>query len=149
MGKLPGCGNDKRRFRRHGSGIRWQGQEPLGRQAGQGLDAIGVPSTELSLGWMLASRANLRFTRREGNTGDIARKQEQPEVAGQDARQNCSEETLFFCPKNGVHLTVALALTVMLRNFWPGAKPMGVVTATKSHAGKDTIIHFAAGSIPM
>jgi hypothetical protein len=26
-------------------------------------NAIGVPSAELSLGWMLASRANLRFTR--------------------------------------------------------------------------------------
>jgi hypothetical protein len=28
-------------------------------------NANGVPSAELSLGWMLASRANLRFTRRE------------------------------------------------------------------------------------
>jgi hypothetical protein len=43
---------------------------------------------------------------------------------------------------------VALALTVMLRNFWPGAKPVGIVTSSKSHAGKDTIIDFAAGSTP-
>ena len=40
---------------------------------------------------------------------------------------------------------VAAALTVMLRNFWPGAKPMVVVTSTKSHGGKDTVIEFATG----
>ena len=40
---------------------------------------------------------------------------------------------------------VAAALTVMLRNFWPGAKPMAVVTSTKSHGGKDTVIEFATG----
>lgn len=40
---------------------------------------------------------------------------------------------------------VAAALTVILRNFWPGGKPVIVVTATKSHAGKDTVIAFATG----
>ncbi len=43
---------------------------------------------------------------------------------------------------------VALALTVLLRNFWPGAKPAGIVTSTKSHGGKDTVIAFAAGRTP-
>jgi hypothetical protein len=43
---------------------------------------------------------------------------------------------------------VGLALTVVLRNFWPGAKPVGVVTSTKSHGGKDTIVSFATGSTP-
>jgi hypothetical protein len=43
---------------------------------------------------------------------------------------------------------VALALTVLLRNFWPGGKPVGVVTSTKSHGGKDTVIAFAAGGTP-
>jgi hypothetical protein len=33
----------------------------------------------------------------------------------------------------------------MLRNHWPGGKPVIVATATKSHAGKDTVITFAAG----
>jgi len=33
----------------------------------QGSNAIGVPSAELSLGWLLASRASLRFTRRCGD----------------------------------------------------------------------------------
>lgn len=43
---------------------------------------------------------------------------------------------------------VALALTVQLRNYWAGAKPVGVVTSVKSHGGKDTIVAFAAGSTP-
>jgi hypothetical protein len=43
---------------------------------------------------------------------------------------------------------VALALTVQLRHCWPGAKPVGVVTSTKSHGGKDTVIQFAAGCTP-
>ena len=41
---------------------------------------------------------------------------------------------------------VAAALTVMLRNHWPGGKPIVVATATKSHAGKDTVIAFASGA---
>ena len=40
---------------------------------------------------------------------------------------------------------VAAALTVMFRNHWPGAKPVILATASKSHAGKDTIISFAVG----
>ncbi len=40
---------------------------------------------------------------------------------------------------------VALALTVQLRHRWPGAKPVGIITSTKSHGGKETIIQFAAG----
>lgn len=43
---------------------------------------------------------------------------------------------------------VAAALTVMLRNYWPGAKPIYIVTSSKSHAGKDTIIEFCAGTTP-
>ena len=43
---------------------------------------------------------------------------------------------------------VAAALTVMLRNLWPGGKPMVLVTSTKSHGGKDTIIDFACGRTP-
>jgi len=42
--------------------------------------------------------------------------------------------------------TVAAALTVLLHNHWPGGKPVILVTATKSHAGKDTIIAFATGT---
>ena len=41
--------------------------------------------------------------------------------------------------------TIAAAVTAVLRNHWPGAKPIILATATKSHAGKDTIIDFAAG----
>src|SRR5580658_1638572 len=53
-------------------------------------NAIGVPSAELSLGWMLASRANLRFTQRDGDTASVSAMQEQPRVAGQEGRQKCS-----------------------------------------------------------
>jgi hypothetical protein len=52
--------------------------------------AIGVPSAELSLGWMLASRANLRFTRRAGDTAKVSSRQEQSQVAGQEGWQKCS-----------------------------------------------------------
>jgi hypothetical protein len=41
--------------------------------------------------------------------------------------------------------TVAAALTVMLHTFWPGQKPLVLVTATKSHAGKGTITEFVRG----
>jgi hypothetical protein len=41
---------------------------------------------------------------------------------------------------------VGAALTVLLRNFWPGGKPCLIVTSTKSHAGKETIIDFASVS---
>src|SRR5271157_2977626 len=41
---------------------------------------------------------------------------------------------------------VAGALTVLLRNHLPGGKPVLLVTANKSQAGKDTLISFAAGT---
>jgi len=53
-------------------------------------NAIGVPSAELSLGWMLASRANLRFTRREADIATVTAMQDQPSVAGQEGWQKCS-----------------------------------------------------------
>jgi hypothetical protein len=76
----------------------------------QGQDAIGVPSTGLSLGWMLASRANLRFTRREVDTASVSAMQEQPKVAGQEGWQKCSLGMAFFCPKYGVHLRVRISV---------------------------------------
>jgi hypothetical protein len=41
---------------------------------------------------------------------------------------------------------VAAAVTVMLRNHFRGGKPFLAVTSTKSHGGKETIVHFAAGT---
>lgn len=41
---------------------------------------------------------------------------------------------------------VAAALTVQLRNLWPGGKPCLIVTSTKSHGGKETVVSFACGS---
>lgn len=43
---------------------------------------------------------------------------------------------------------VAAALTVLLRHRWPGEKPVVVVTATKSHAGKGTVTEFLQGAVP-
>jgi hypothetical protein len=62
----------------------------LDGHADPGPNAIGVPSAALSLGWMLASRANLRFTRLDGDTPTVSRKQEQPNVAGPEDWQKCS-----------------------------------------------------------
>jgi hypothetical protein len=41
--------------------------------------------------------------------------------------------------------TVAAALTVLLRHQWPGEKPIVVITATRSHAGKGTIADMIRG----
>ena len=40
---------------------------------------------------------------------------------------------------------VGAALTVLLRDHWPGGKAVLLLTATKSHSGKDTVIVFASG----
>ncbi|MHB0958239.1 MAG: hypothetical protein ACYC0X_12235 [Pirellulaceae bacterium] len=44
--------------------------------------------------------------------------------------------------------TVAAAITVLLRRHWPGEKPLILVTATKSHAGKGTVTEFFRGAVP-
>jgi hypothetical protein len=64
-------------------------------------NAIGVPSAELSLGWMLASRANLRFTRREGDTAGVSRKQGQREVPVRKAGKSVAKESPFFVQRMG------------------------------------------------
>jgi len=43
----------------------------------------------------------------------------------------------------------AACITVALRNFWPGGKPIVVVSADKSHAGKETLISCIAGLTSM
>src|SRR5258707_5854885 len=76
--------------------------------AARGVTPIGVPSAGLSVGWMLASRANLRFARRESDNVRAPRRQDQSRVAGQEAWQECSEGMPIFCPKNGVHFIPSL-----------------------------------------
>lgn len=44
--------------------------------------------------------------------------------------------------------TVAAALTVLLRRHWEGEKPLVLVTATKSHAGKGTVTESFRGAVP-
>ncbi len=43
---------------------------------------------------------------------------------------------------------VAAGLTVPFRHHFPGGKPLVLVTATKSHAGKGTVIDFIRGGVP-
>jgi hypothetical protein len=40
---------------------------------------------------------------------------------------------------------LAAALTILLRHMFHGGKPFTCVTANRSHAGKDTVLDFAAG----
>jgi hypothetical protein len=42
---------------------------------------------------------------------------------------------------------VAAAITTLLRHRWLGEKPLVLITATKSHAGKGTIAEFVRGSV--
>jgi len=42
---------------------------------------------------------------------------------------------------------VAAALTTLLRHRWLGEKPLYLISATKSHAGKSTISDFVRGSV--
>jgi hypothetical protein len=44
--------------------------------------------------------------------------------------------------------TVAAALTVLFRRQWLGEKPLILITATQSHAGKGTITDFLRGTVP-
>jgi hypothetical protein len=41
--------------------------------------------------------------------------------------------------------TLAAALTRLFRNYWPGEKPIVVVTSTRAHGGKGTVVSFVAG----
>ena len=52
-------------------------EQAPGRSDARGR-SIGVPSAKLSLGWLLASRANLRFTRPELDTASPAATQVHP-----------------------------------------------------------------------
>ena len=78
-----------------------EGEEAPDQLAEPVLNAIGVPSTGLSLGWMLASRANLRFTRRAVDTASESSKQVQPKGAEQEAWQSVAKEWPFFVQTMG------------------------------------------------
>ena len=82
---------------------------------------------------MLASRANLRFTRRVGDTARAPKKQEREFPDREDLRGS-NEETLFFCPNNGVHLRANIAVYHVtlwwhtLIELWAWKKPQRVLT---------------------
>ena len=69
---------------------------------------------------------------------------ESPTISNSMETINAFLEVMDFATNADRTNAVAAALTVLLRNHWTGGKPILTVTATKSHAGKDTIIAFAA-----
>ena len=60
-------------------------------------------------------------------------------------RTNAFLDVMAFASEADRTNAIGAALTVMLRDLWPGGKAVLLVTATKSHAGKDTVIAFASG----
>jgi hypothetical protein len=69
----------------------------------------------------------------------------EPVVSGSLDAINAFLNVMSFETESDRTNAVAGAITVLLRNHLPGGKPVLVVTANKSHAGKDTVITFAAG----
>jgi hypothetical protein len=69
----------------------------------------------------------------------------EPVVSGSLDAINAFLDAMAFATEADRTNAVAGALTVLLRNHLPGGKPVLIVTANKSHAGKDTVITFAAG----
>lgn len=73
---------------------------------------------------------------------------EQPHVSGSLDHINEFLDVMDFQSNADRTNAVAGLLAVVLHNHFPGGKPIIVVTATKSHAGKDTAIMFMAGIEP-
>jgi CHC2 zinc finger len=72
------------------------------RSPGPRVGRLGVPSAGLSLGWLLASRASLRFTRRPGDIANVSGKQDQS--TGVLVRKTCTgvaKERSVFVQKMG------------------------------------------------
>lgn len=70
---------------------------------------------------------------------------EPPQVFDSMDRINAFLDVMDFETQADRANALAAALTALLRNHWPGGKPIILVTASKSHSGKDTVIAFASG----
>src|ERR1700677_4929781 len=94
-------------------------------------NAIGVPSTELSLGGMLASRARLRFTRREGDIASASRKQDQPGMPVREGGKCVAKEGPFFVQRMGSTSVAPLPRYEMRNTFISASLPcIGTWNAT-------------------
>ena len=71
-----------------------------------------------------------------------------PEASDSMKRISTFLDVMDFQTKADRANTVAGLLTVTLRHHWPGAKPIILATASKSHSGKDTVLDFIAGPTP-
>jgi hypothetical protein len=70
-----------------------------------------------------------------------------PRIADSTETINCFLDVMAFASNADRTNTVAAALTILLRHRWPGEKPVVLVTANKSHAGKGTITDFIRGAV--
>ena len=71
-----------------------------------------------------------------------------PEIADSTETMERFLDVMAFATDADRTNTIGAALTVLLRRQWLGQKPVILVTATKSHAGKGTITEFFRGSVP-
>jgi hypothetical protein len=92
-------------------------KRPLDRAA-QGPNAIGVPSAELSLGWLLASRANLRFTRLRRDTATVPAIQDQSRVPVRKTCTCVAKECSFFVQRVGSTSARSLDIGETLLRSW-------------------------------
>ena len=121
-------------------------EEALDRMADPEPNAIGVPSTELSLGWMLASRASLRFTRREVDTASEPRKQGQQELPVRKAGKSVAKEWPFFVQRMGSTLAGLDLFEVNILNDEEGPKIVAAIELV-SPANKDRPANRRAFSV--
>ena len=95
---------------------------------------------------------NLSLARPGYNDGDPGRRiiyvGSEPEIADSTETMERFLDVMAFASDADRTNTVGAALTVLLRRHWSGQKPIIIVTATKSHSGKGTVIEFFRGSVP-
>ena len=72
----------------------------------------------------------------------------EPQVADDTATIQRFLDVMAFAGPADRTNAVAAALTVRLRGFWPGEKPVVTITGSKSHCGKSTITDFVKGTVP-
>ncbi|MHB8972762.1 MAG: hypothetical protein ACYC3X_20670 [Pirellulaceae bacterium] len=71
-----------------------------------------------------------------------------PEISDSTATIESFLDVMDFATSADRTNAAGAALTMPLRRHWPGEKPLILVTATKSHAGKGTVTEFFRGGVP-
>ena len=97
-----------------------------------GAGRIGVPSTGLSLSRLLASRADLRFTRQDHDNRWCWQKPDESEFNDQAELREYSLTEGVFCPNNGVHCRYARVTAKQLNNTCSRTYPVSSRTPADS-----------------